>query len=510
MSVARGRRPGSTPKTTEPAQSRPAVTSASGRLYPSLALQIDPTDVAQSSQAARSLASYLPLQGPFAAFDDAPVMPVAGLIREQGALAQTRSGEVEIDSELPRLPPEDVEKVLTHETVHLAQQQSEGGIATAGALEAEANRLTPAILHGDAAWPSLSASSQVPLKQEPSGSHGPTAGEISELNRAFEAATGGASRRRQDHLRAQQEYIRRLRQLVVERNPIETNRLILDRYSLDQLAVEELSIGQANRRPISISVSPDQIQFVVRFQVRFRGLSMEAARQQFPILQQNLRAGLSQVWGQRLDQLPSLVRNREFLLTPVIDLISADAPRNPDYWLVDVDASVARALTDPAEGIMRISPNNVGEPDTLGHESLHLFGLIDRYIDNLTTGRSMGFRGSGRPGFSTGTTRGDPLDIGHGPILSEDLEFLFVQLDVYERVILDDLPPYHAALMRHLGWGHAPRFRQLMLRAGNTEDPSRSIREMIDRASNEVLEALTVETERDRLRREAALPVPRP
>src|SRR5712691_2810313 len=105
------RRPRSKPMITEPAQSQSAVTSASGELCPSLALQVDPTDVAP-----RSLASYVPLSGAFAAFGKVPVTPVPGLIRDDGALAQTRNGAVEIDSELPRLPADDLNKVLAHES----------------------------------------------------------------------------------------------------------------------------------------------------------------------------------------------------------------------------------------------------------------------------------------------------------------------------------------------------------------------------------------------------------
>jgi hypothetical protein len=270
--------------------------------------------------------------------------------------------------------------------------------------------------------------------------------------------------------------------------------------------MEEAAIGSVNCRALSIHVLPDQIEFVVRLQVRFAGLTPEQAGQQFPTVRQNLMAGIAQIWSQRLSRLPSLVRGREFEVTPQVELIPADAPRNPDYWLVDVDPAVTRAVTDPFDGTTRVAPGT--DSATLGHESLHLFGLIDRYADNKRTHRSVGFRGTASPTTSSGITRGDPLDIGHGPILPEDLEYLFVQLDVYERAILADMPPNHVALLRQLGWGYAPRLRDLIQRTQNLEDSQRAMLDAIVRAMDQVTQALSVETERARLRRETELPVP--
>lgn len=176
---------------------------------------------------------------------------------------------------------------------------------------------------------------------------------------------------------------------------------------------------------------------------------------------------MQQIWGQNLGSMPSLVRNYNFTVTPTVAFVAENAPRDPNFWLIQVDPTVKRAFTQALvnDGMMSIGPNALDNPDTLGHESLHLFGLIDRYRDNQATGHSESIRGTNTGGAGTGAKRNDPLDTGKGPILPEDLEFVFAHSGVYDKVIMANLPPYDVALLNRMGRGDVPLVPDLLAKA---------------------------------------------
>src|SRR6185437_4367407 len=82
-------------------------------------------------------------------------------------------------------------------------------------------------------------------------------------------------------------------------------------------------------------------------------------------------------------------------------------------------------------GVMSLLPSAVDQPMILGHESLHLFGLADRYMDLPVGGKRELF------GLRDTKGRDDPLgadaDTGavKGKILEEDLGFVLDKLGVY-------------------------------------------------------------------------------
>jgi hypothetical protein len=81
---------------------------------------------------------------------------------------------------------------------------------------------------------------------------------------------------------------------------------------------------------------------------------------------------------------------------------------------------------------MIVPPRHIDRPSVLGHETLHLFGLVDRYmsITSRPPGRSPIVENE--PTRETGG-RPDPLGTESGTILREDLGFLFAHLGVYDQ-----------------------------------------------------------------------------
>jgi len=215
---------------------------------------------------------------------------------------------------------------------------------------------------------------------------------------------------------------------------------------------------------------PGEIDFTVHFQARFLGRKKADVQADFVKLQNNLQKGVQQIWGQTLGSMPSLVRNYDFTFTATVGLVDEADARDDNFWLIDVNPATKRAEThaEVNGGFMSIAPGDVDNADTLGHESLHLFGLTDRYRDNLKTKHSESVRGTGdlnAPGVAgkgTGVTRNDPLDTGKGPILAEDLDFVFARSGVYDRVIMAQLDPYDVALFKQLGRGRIVQLPDLL------------------------------------------------
>ena len=85
---------------------------------------------------------------------------------------------------------------------------------------------------------------------------------------------------------------------------------------------------------------------------------------------------------------------------------------------------------------MSIPPSHIEKPEILGHETIHLFGLVDRY-----------FTDRGGENFQLRDTKGrkDPLGAEEetgdvkGKILEEDLGFILSELDVYPTIPYADV-----------------------------------------------------------------------
>lgn len=443
-------------------------------IHPKTALAQQSNEAASSG---RSLGNYLSLRGPLASLAGTKVRPVTGLVDHHQALAQARNGGIEIDASMAGASAAEMQPLLAHEAIHVAQQKGAGHPGPKNLLEAEAFQLSRQVLAGQPVWPVLSGHSGMPLKQPPNKSNEPTEQELREIDEAWKKAMG-PNKIKMDHLKAQLRYLQQLRTLIRDRQTIEGNRLVMDRNegNLVQTAAELLILPQVNRKPLSIHIMPPmeefhgELDFTVHFQARFLGRKKAEAQADFVKLQSNLQQGVQQIWGQTLGNMPALVRNYDFTFTATVVLVDEADARDDNFWLIDVNPATKRAETH-AEingGFMSIAPADINNADTLGHESLHLFGLTDRYRDNLRTKHSESVRGTGDlngpgvPGKGTGVTRNDPLDTGKGPILAEDLDFVFAHSGVYDRVIMAQLDPYDVALFKQLGKGRIVQLPDLL------------------------------------------------
>lgn len=374
---------------------------------------------------------------------DAPVHFPSRVAMPGPGRAVTRGGAIYVSGDAARLPVPRFGRLLAHEAVHVAQQLDGGGTAPPAEAEVEAQRLEAGALAGVVPEPRLRTDPDALLRDTP-----------------HEQAVVERARRRKALLeRYLAEWgVRNVRRLRTER---ERTALVGERERLDSQmavlsppgtyeAIERGHLAALNRRPLRVEVTADTVRFHVKLQVRFEGrLSDREASGQFAILRNSLTAGIRTVWNQRLSG--EAFGGRTFELIPTIELVPARAVRNRDYWLVTVrptdtgpieyeGTSLGEAIsglptsaTDPTVdgGVMSIPPRHVNQPDTLGHETLHLFGLVDRYrsVTHVPPGGQPVNRTD--PLRPTGG-RPDPLATEHGPILREDMAYLFERLGVYE------------------------------------------------------------------------------
>ena len=209
---------------------------------------------------------------------------------------------------------------------------------------------------------------------------------------------------------------------------------------------ERKNLAALNRKPIKLEVTTTTVRIRARFQVRFEGLTDKDAAKKFPTLKQSLQQGIRDIWNQKL--AGSVLPGRTFEMVPEITLVSSAAARDDNFWLISVrptdkgplvyeKTSLGKApdgaptsVTDPkvGSGVMSIPPSHIGKPDVLGHETLHLFGIVDRYLTITNLGE-----------FGLRDTKGrqDPLGADEetgkikGKILEEDLGFVLDQFGVY-------------------------------------------------------------------------------
>ncbi len=440
-----------------PARSRPPAKTAtpSGRL----------DDSQDTTHGPRPLRHYL---GDIRVHDprvlDAPVHFPSSVATPGPGRAVTRGGAIHVSDAAAGLPAPRFGRLLAHEAVHVAQQLDGGGAAPPAEAEVEAQQLEAGAGEGVIPEPRLRSDPSVPLGETPR-----------------EQAVVERARRRKALLERylDEEAVRNVRRLSTarERDPMLEARQRMDKAMVvigpgggeAYAAIEEAHLAALNRRPLRVEVTRDVVRFHVKFQARFEGLSDTDASRQFPTLKASLEAGVQTVWTQSLRG--SVFAGRDFELVPQIDLVSAKAPRNLDFWLVTVrptdtgpmdyegqsmgssPAGLPTSVTDPTVGggVMSIPPAHVAKPVTLGHETLHLFGLVDRYVSIASPQPGGAMVNVNAPLRKTGG-RPDPLATQRGTILREDLTFLFDRLGVYqmeENRALDTLRQLEAQGMDH-------------------------------------------------------------
>ena len=210
---------------------------------------------------------------------------------------------------------------------------------------------------------------------------------------------------------------------------------------------EALNLQKLNRKPVNIMVTSDAIVFQVKFQVLFNDPKMSS---RFGDLKKTIQAGIDLVWNQKIQS--GAFAGRKFTIVPEVTLIDALAKRTDDAWLIEVrqkDAGPVQhggctleqpgpgaptSVTEPLcdDGLMSIPPAHITNPGVLGHEIMHLFGLVDRYVAFTDIPKK------GKPITTlqpTRETRGrkDPLGGQDATILSEDLGYIFSGFGVYEQ-----------------------------------------------------------------------------
>jgi hypothetical protein len=239
-------------------------------------------------------------------------------------------------------------------------------------------------------------------------------------------------------------------EIETERLRVLADRMALDAPDLAQKARTEREKqywSKLNLAPVTVVVTDRAIAFHVRFHVRFEDPAMKG---RFAQLGSVVQAGIDLVWKK---QLEGAFAGRSFTVMPKLTLVDASMPRDQNFWLITVrkvntgvpvtypgctleqpDPEIATSVTDPTcdGGVMSIPPAHITKAGVLGHELLHLFGMVDRYL--LWTEVS-------KTGKRTPTmipvreTRGrqDPLGGDDATILREDLGYLFDKLGVYRR-----------------------------------------------------------------------------
>lgn len=411
------------------------------------------------SVAAKStLADWLP-QAHGAIAERASVHTASPLADREGANAVTIGSDVHLSSQLPHRESREQERVLAHELVHVAQHFSAGPSAPPSMLENEADRLAPRALAGQLVQPQWRAAASLPLADK------------REQTPKDKLDVERAKQRRAYLLRLQATMEGKEVKLTSEREGMKDKRLRLDdsmQETMDDLNLmaqlgqistkpptvddyrkqEEKMLAGMNRTPMTVEVKPDVVRIRARFQVRFEGLTDKQAQGEFPTLEKNFKKGVSDTWNQTLKG--DVFGGRKFEMVPELTLVSATAKRDPNFWLITVrptdkgpmvhagktlgtaPGGIPTSVTNPLvdDGVMSIPPSHIKLPDTLGHETLHVFGMVDRYMNFAQ------LPSTGKPGdLALRETHGrnDPLGSQGGKILEEDLGFVFEQFGVYDK-----------------------------------------------------------------------------
>jgi hypothetical protein len=352
-------------------------------------------------------------------------------------VAVTHNREIHLGSQLSRLATDAQQRVIAHEVVHLMQQSLPVGGAGGSALAAEheAHALTGNVLRGGRVAPKVAvaptqalawthddvvvarARKQLPVLRKFVGEW--TAREARRLRIASEKGKLLSARQRMDATSA-------------------------DPFGYLREPVESQNLQSLNRRPLKIDVTASEIKFTVHFHARFENPRHKG---RFATLKTAIEKGIQLIWNQRLLKT---FPGRSFSIVPKITHISATAARNRDFWLITVrptntgaitypgctlpapPAGVTVAVTDSTcdGGVMSLPPKGISDASLIGHELLHLFGLVDRYM--MLTQRLRGRTVTQTIPSRTTGGRKDPLGGETGKILIEDLAFVFDKLGVYK------------------------------------------------------------------------------
>jgi len=254
-------------------------------------------------------------------------------------------------------------------------------------------------------------------------------------------------------------------QMIADAQAVDLDRfrLLQERRALDEQGdplatafgsrepMERAGAEAMNRRPLRIEISGERVVFHVRFHVRFEDPGM---RDRFPELERSLRQGIADTWNHQLSG-PSF-GGRQFSVEPEVVQVDATAARDQRFWLVTVRPTDLGTPSYPGcnlpegvqgvptsitqlecdGGVISIPPRHLDRPGTLGHETLHLFGLVDRYRA-VTMMDPTGTRVTGHRNDPTRSTPGrtDPLGSEDGLILAEDLAFVFETQGIYDEEI---------------------------------------------------------------------------
>jgi hypothetical protein len=358
----------------------------------------------------------------------------------EGVAGLAAGGAVHLSTEAERLPAAGFAHLVAHEAAHLAQAEA-GRVPGARAdVELEAHQAADALLAGRAFRPRFHPLPGQPLHDTP-----------------YDRMVVERARTRLALLeRFQGECITRMArrtQTGAERTRGLEARRQLDDTMVDptglpgsRQAAEDANIRRLNRRPLQVSVTEAEVRFRVRFHVRFEDPA-QAGR--LGELVRNLQAGIDLIWNQPLQG--AVLGGRRFVVEPVVTAVSPTAARDQGAWLITVrprddspvthpgctmeqpPAGIPTSVTEPLcdGGVMSIPPRHVTLPGVLGHELMHLFGLVDRYSlvtsimpDGTQTHRNDPLRQTGG--------RPDPLAAQNARMLTEDLSYLLDRFGVYE------------------------------------------------------------------------------
>jgi hypothetical protein len=424
---------------------------------------------AEARSAGSPLASWLP-QAHGTAAQAGRVFPESPLADERDANAVTLGRTVHLSSAFPRLQPAERQRVLAHEAVHVAQTLTPGPAASRTTLETEAHRLGSQVVAGHRVQPRFHADAATALADD----GGPLPNDV--------IAVRKAKARRELLLRWKAVYEgSKDRNLVVERQKIRDRRIALDDSMRGNLAKararlgygreleeyrkeEKANIAKLNRKPVTLEVTETDIRLKVRLNVRFEGANDKQAKKRFPVLRRNLEQGIGETWNQKLKG--TLLPGRTLEVIPEISLVAQDAPRNYDFWLITVRPTDKGPMVYGADklgeverptsatsaqldgGVMSIPPSHVHLPSILGHETLHLFGLADRYVDIPGEGMFNLREREGKPDpLGVDEKKAEAADteekimypLPEGTILEEDLGFVLDQFGIYPTAPYSDV-----------------------------------------------------------------------
>jgi len=367
---------------------------------------------------------------------DAPVHYPSPLADQYHVRALTAEDGIHVGTESAHLPRPELDALLAHEAAHVSQQADGHKSGETSELEYEAHALTPEILAGRGVEPQLGPLAGAVLTDTPPDRAAVEAAKkrLKLLNKFVDEWSGREARR----LEAQH-----------ERDPLLQKRTKMDEAIPEppgqREKMETENIAKLNRAPLDIRITDDEVRFHVRFQVRFEDPAMA---KRFDELKGNLESGIRTVWDQTLKGV--LFGSRKFVVEAEIQKVAATAARDQKYWLITVrpddkapvsypacslpqpPPGVPTSVTDSTcdGGVMSIPPAHISSPFTFGHEVLHLFGLVDRYM--MITRTAPGKKPITQTAPSRETEkRPDPLGNEPGKILDEDLTFLFDRLGVY-------------------------------------------------------------------------------